>query len=58
MTVATDVKRRDFLKATVTLGGGLLISPNGELVKEFPSPVKPDSADVEKAIETQLSAKG
>ena len=26
MTVATEFKRRDFLKATVTLGGGLLIS--------------------------------
>ena len=34
----------------------LLISPEGKLIAEFPSKVKPDSADVETAIETAMAA--
>src|ERR1700761_7110665 len=71
LTTKYDVKgdnAHPFYKWAASVGGKdavpawnfhkLLISPNGELVKEFPSPVKPDSADVEKAIEAQLAGKG
>ena len=36
----------------------LIIDPNGKLIAEFPSKVKPDSDDVTKVIETSLASKG
>src|ERR1700722_14903863 len=36
----------------------LLIDGNGNLIAEFPTKVKPDAADVTKAIETSLAGKG
>jgi len=36
----------------------LIIDPNGKLIAEFPSKVKPDSDDVTKVIEASLATKG
>jgi glutathione peroxidase len=69
MTTKYDVKGPDahpFYKWAEAVGGTpavpawnfhkLLISPEGKLVAEFPSKVKPDSADIEQAVEAQLAA--
>jgi glutathione peroxidase len=69
LTTKYDVKGPDahpFYKWAEAVGGTpavpawnfhkLLISPEGKLVAEFPSKVKPDSSDVETAIETAMAA--
>jgi glutathione peroxidase len=68
MTTKYDVKGPDahpFYKWAEAVGGTpavpawnfhkLLINPEGKLVAEFPSKVKPDSSDIENAIETAMT---
>jgi glutathione peroxidase len=71
MTTKYDVKGPDahpFYQWAATAGGDeavpkwnfhkLLIDTNGNLIAEFPSKVKPDSPEVEQAIEASLPKKG
>jgi glutathione peroxidase len=71
LTAKYDVKgdsAHPFFKWAAAVGGTpavpawnfhkLLISPNGQLLNEFPSAVTPDSDKVEGAIEASLASKG
>ncbi len=71
LTTKYDVKGPEahpFYQWAATTGGDaavpkwnfhkLLIDANGNLVAEFPTKTKPDAPDVEKAIQSSLSAKG
>ena len=49
--------RKSRIIVEATCGGKFLISRDGKILKRFETPVKPESKEVEAAIEAALAAK-